>query len=270
MKDNRDAVWDAVNEFKNYGGICYECDWQGTARKPSHWRKKKNKLLPTDVADRWRLPGIVGAVGKRKRRRAAASHLIEHRKAFRQRAREFSSGPGKLEQIHLEGLRSQTEPELRHQASPLSSATLLMRTGCVAMTACESLIWRQMPWCLSVFTSSTLFKQIIIFRDERGFLANSSPQIRPLSARVPRDDRSRPECTAVDEATSEPDPRQGKYMIYIWNDKNYERSVSRRSVQTLVSRTDCRWCQGFCARNRRRLLTNCRLWFYWCLTLKPI
>lgn len=66
MKDNHSTVWDALNEFKSICiCICYEplrVRLTGTARKST---VIDNKLLPTDVADRWQLLGIIKPVKKK-------------------------------------------------------------------------------------------------------------------------------------------------------------------------------------------------------------
>lgn len=64
MKDNHNTVWDAVNEFKSTTASVmslYESDWQVQLENPV----TENKLLPTDVADRWQLLGIVKPVKKK-------------------------------------------------------------------------------------------------------------------------------------------------------------------------------------------------------------
>lgn len=68
------------------------------------------------------------------RRRAPASHLIECTKVCRQQAQEFSSGLGKPERFtwgDRGATKNSSEKELHHEASPLSSATLLMRIRCM-------------------------------------------------------------------------------------------------------------------------------------------
>ena len=63
MTDNHKKVCKAVNEFKGTTASVVglvESDWQVQIENPV----AENKLLPTDVVDRWQLLGIVIPVEK--------------------------------------------------------------------------------------------------------------------------------------------------------------------------------------------------------------
>lgn len=141
-----------------------------------------------------------------------------------------------------------------------------MRIGCV----CRVLVnvhWQQMPACL--LNPLTPFKQIIIFRD----IPLGEWQVLMI-------------CAVRKSFTSQrwqighhPDVQLQLHQKPICNGKIYDLHLAWGKLQPSLNRRSSarhrRSCFGrtaddvrACARNHFRLLTNCRLWFYWCMTLK--
>lgn len=95
MKDNQNTVWDAVNEFKSIRRHLLWASMSQTDRYGqkihSHWKQAASHRCC------WQMTVAGHRQTRQEERRAPALHLIERTKAFRQRAREFSSSPGKPE-----------------------------------------------------------------------------------------------------------------------------------------------------------------------------
>ena len=123
--------------------------------------------------------------------------------------------------------------------------------------------WQQMPAFLH--HPLTPFKQIIIFRDVPPKRMTGFPWYAFISRSHSKDDRS----------------GNHPHMQLQCNGKMRDLHLGWQKVRVSISRHSqalCwRSCLGqttddvkACARKHFRLLTNCRLWFYWRLTLKVI
>lgn len=216
MKDNHNPECDALNEFKSTTASVvslYESGWQVQPDDPF----TENKLLPTDVVDRWQLLGIVTPVENKE-----GLSLCTWWSTCR------------------DGVAKSTPPQYT-VTSPWNKPTPIKHfvndDSVPASAACGcSLSCQQMPACLP--HPLTPFRQIIIFRDVAPIWMTVSHDTHLSAVHILKmTDQEIPymcSCSYIRSWSA-----GGKYLIYMWNDEHCKWASMGEcplpsSVQTLV------------------------------------